>query len=156
MKIFFTILALFFFTFSFGQTKEDVVDCLNLIFSQNEFQPAFSNDLTPNGAIIITADGNRRLRAEPLQKIRSTLTQDDFYNFDHAIQVVQGGTEELERLGISPLHILNFWMSGTDKQINFGLSTFLQHENTRYRWSYNMQKEGGKWRINGRHLNKNK
>ena len=151
MKFILPILFLFINLTSFGQTKEDFVNCLELIFDEDALQPAFSNDAS-NGAVIIIAEGNigYRTTTPKITQIRRSLTQDDFYDSDHHIKVLR--TPELERQGISEYAPLEIFVSGGEEELSIGLSGVIFRENQKYTWSYNMKKIDDEWEIIGSSL----
>lgn len=134
---------------SFGQTKEGLIECLELIFSEDKFQPAFSNDASNGFVVIMSQNGGTGYRhnTPKINQIVSSLTQDDFYDSDHRVKVVS--QVELERLGISEHAVLRIFASGGEDEITIGLQSNIQYENLNYLWSYNMKKNDEDWEIIG-------
>lgn len=138
---------------SFSQTKEDIIECLNLVFDQSEFQPAFSNDVT-NGAVIIIANGRegyQRARPKTFQ-ILGSLTQDDFYDSDHHVKVINSA--ELERLNLPEYAVLEIFIGGGERELKMVLSNVIFLENLKFTWNYNLQKTDDEWEIIGSSVDK--
>lgn len=139
---------------SFGQTKTDFLSCLDLIFSQEEFQPAFTNDPATSGdLIIVSREAYLRQNSIPvIHQIQQSLTQDDFWDFDHNVQVVR--EQDLETVGISENAILNILAGGNDSAMKIRLISNIKYENLTYFWSYNLIKVEDAWEITGNSLSK--
>ena len=155
MKIQFLFLFLFIGNLSWGQSqiKKDLVQCLDLIFAQDEFQPAFKNNPFTHGAIIITAKNKISPFYTDYQKARAMLSQDDFRDFHYPIKVVQGNIEKLEDLGIPSQNILNFSFSGAENIYLLRLDTYVQDENLRYNWLYKLTWEDDELVIISKNVN---
>lgn len=141
---------------SFGQTKEDILTCLNIILNEDDLDIAFNNNITSGSEAVIVSSGRSNYNANDIQKIRDRLTQDDFYDFDRNIKVVQGDSEQLRRLGIPEIYTLSFSFGGDDNQLMFRLSTQIKGENLQAHWNYKLQKEDDEWEIVGNSMSKNR
>lgn len=138
----------------FGQTKTDFVDCLNIIFDQHEFQPAFTNHESTNGHLIIVATRPRLLRDKTtkLNHYRQSLTNDDFRSTGHYVKILR--PEDLVNLGIPNNAGLEIYAAGDDSKILFTLVSIIWGENQQYTWSYSLRKVADKWEIIGSNLDK--
>ena len=155
MKFNMLVFCLFICFPSFGQTTSDLVDALELIFDQREFEPAFNSDFTTNGNVIIqTPEPAIRQPSENtyIHRIRR-LRQEDFHASKHRIRVIR--EEEFEFSGI-PEHAI-LWISGhgDDQEIKLRLHTVITDERKQYQWSYVLVKESGQWKILKHSLVKN-
>lgn len=141
---------------SFGQTKTDFLSCLNLIFSHQEFQPAFTNDPATSGSLIIVSGETpiKRNSISAILQIQRTLTQDDFRYFGHDVQILT--EQDLERLGISPNAVLTIIASGSESSMKIMLMSNIKFENQTYLWAYNLVKAENNWEITGHSLSKQK
>ena len=143
--------------FAFGQTKEDFLECLAVVFEQPEFEPAFSNDILTSGGVVITASQKRNRYDNEFQKIRTSLRQDDFFDFDYAVKVVQGNDEQVKDLGIDPKYVLQVSFNGKEEgEAPYYLifSTFVRNENMMFYWNYALVKEDGEWVVSGKTVDK--
>lgn len=156
MKFLVPFIFLLFSINCFGQTKEDFVDCLELIFDEDEFQPAFTNDISNGSVVIITYNGGTGYRGTTpkITQISRSLTQDDFYDSAYRVKVVS--LAEQERLGIPDYAVLKIFASGDEDQMNIGLESNIQYENLQYSWSYNLNKIDEEWEIAGSSVNTRK
>ena len=148
MKYIVTFALILFQLMAFSQTKEDFLTCFEMITEHDDFQPAFENrSVTGENLIIITNNGSRTFNQNEFEKIRNSLTTDDFYDFSEAVKVIQGNNETVRNLGIDPLHTLNIGFSGKNDTLFFSLSTVVQDRNLMYNWNYKFVKEDGEWII---------
>lgn len=153
MKTFIQTAIFILFAFPvFGQTKADFLDCLNLIFDQYEFQPAFSSHETTQGQLIISSPEYQRARKPSISDIRNSIRQEDFYDFDHDIKVVM--LDDFERLGIQREADLKIFLTGSESEMSILLNTIIWNESQRYSWSYYLVKTDDEWEIKSSHLSK--
>jgi len=137
----------------FGLTKADFVECLNLVFDQHEFQPAFTNHPATKGNVVIVAPLTRisRLRTtSTLDDFRNTLTNDDFISSNHYVKILR--PDELSYLEIPRAAALEIFAAGNELELKILLESLVWHENQKYSWSYTFKKLEGEWEIIGRNL----
>lgn len=139
-------------TIVFGQTKEDILACLELIFEQDEFQVAFENDITSSGAVVMEINPNRGYNDNSVQAIKSQLTQDDFYDFDRPVEILIIGNRQNPD---TPKHYyLDFLFGGDKDNLRFNLWTVTRDDNMYCTWMYSLVKKFDEWEIVGRNLDK--
>ncbi len=139
----------------FGQTKADFVNCLNLAFDQQEFQPAFGNHASTKGNLIIVSANSpqiSRLSSSTLNDFRNSLTDDDFRFSNSYIKVLR--PDELASLDIPGIAALKIFASGSELEMFISLESLVWRENLKYTWSYNFRKVEDEWEIIGRSLSK--
>ncbi len=154
MKFIVTIALILFQLIAFTQTKEDFLTCFEMITEHDNFQPAFENrSVTGENLIIVANTGRRLVNQNEAEKIRRSLTTDDFYDFSESVKVIQGNEETLRNLGIDPLHTLNIGFSGNSDTFFFSLNTVVQDRNLMYNWNYKFVKEDGEWILIGENVN---
>ena len=151
------LITLFFFlwsSISFGQTKADFISCLDIIFGQSEFQPAFSNHESAKGNLIIVSPGTRIRKAtnKRISDFRNSLIQDDFRFSEHYIKVLRPG--DLEILDIHQTAPLEIFLSGNEAELTIGLVSIIWEESQRYFWGYSLVKVGEIWELKSKHLDK--
>jgi len=150
------LLSLFLFcnTIVFGQTKADLLDCLEVIFEQDEFQIAFENEIRSNGALVIEINPKKWHSPNKSQELKSELTQDDFYDFDRPVEIFYLGNRENGDL--PKQYYLDFNFGGDEKNLRFILNTVTREDNLYRSWVYNLTKNDEEWEIEGRNLTKRK
>jgi len=149
--LFISFFVLLTFT-SVGQTKEDVLTCLNLILSEDDLDIAYNNNITSSNEVVIVSSGRSNYNATEIEKIRNRLTQDDFYDFDRDVKVVQGNTEQLKRLGIPEIFTLSLFVAGDENELVFRMSTQIKGENIQAHWDYKLHKNDEEWEIVGNNM----
>ena len=138
----------------FGQTKEDLLACLEIIFEQDEFQIAFENDVTSSGAVVLEINPQKGYNQSKEQKIKASLTQDDFYDFDRPVEIFNIGNRQ--NGDIPREYYLTFFFGGADDNLRFSLSTVTREDNMYCTWNYSLVKDDEEWEIKGRDLVKRK
>ena len=147
MRILLAFLLITISNTSYGQTKADVMDCLNAIFLHHAFQPAFVSDMYRNGNLIIVSGKSSISQSRnKLGIIRQSLRKDDFYASPYKIEVLR--EEELEPLGIKEFAVLDLSFRGDKSNFRFRLSTTVTDESLRYTWNYQFIKVDGVWELN--------
>ena len=154
MKLIVTVLLVFSQLIAFSQTKEDYLACFKIITEHDDFQPAFENRGITGESLIITTNKNRSITSNEYEKIRQSLTYDDFYGFRERIKVIQGDDETVKNQGYNPMHILRFSFSGRNDMILFNLSTEVENQNLSYNWYYKFAKEDDHWVLVGQNIKK--
>lgn len=140
---------------SFGQTKENLVSALELVFSHQEFEPAFHNDLTTDGSIILkTKYPTSSISRNPQYNlILQNLVQADFFDSTHRIKVIR--EEDFEFSGIPLFSVLNIRGEGNNETIRLTLLTTITHEKMLYTWNYILNKDqDDNWKIENHTLHK--
>lgn len=156
MKFIVTAILVFSQLIAFSQTKEDFLTCFEIITEHDDFQPAYENRGITGESLIITSSYNRSITSNKYEKIRQSLTSDDFYDFRERIKVIQGDDETVKNQGYDPMLTLRFSFSGRNDQILFNLSTVVDNQNLSYNWNYKFAKEGDEWVLIGKNVKKNK
>ena len=157
MKIFYTLLFIAFSFSCFGQSKGDVLDCLNLIFNHHEFQPAYCNKSLPRNldlVIIGRLPGFNRTRQALLEQHVQSLTQSDFLDSRQSVLVTR--EDDLESMGIPEEAGLSLGVTGDATTLKFRLSTTVISETIAYSWSYKLSKINEVWEIVGASVDKQK
>lgn len=137
----------------FGQTKADFVNCLELVFSDPKFEPGLNSSMQVNGALVIVA-ANRMLdrgTTSSFHLIRNSLVQDDFYDSNYNVRVVNG---DLESQGIKENSVLQINGGGSESNMLFIITTIVAFESMEYSWSYNLQMVDDEWEIIGSSVDK--
>lgn len=157
MRIPFLAILLFCSSIVFSQTKEDILACLELISEQDDFQPAYENDVSPSGAAVFIINRQTGYKPTVFQKITSEITADDFRDFTYPIEIyddINRRADEDEQSIIQ--YCIRFYMGGTATNLRFSLTTISRNDNLQYEWSYNLAKNDDEWVIEGQNLNKRK
>lgn len=138
----------------FGQTKTDFINCLNLAFDQNEFQPAFSSHQSTKGNLIIVSAAQSSLQSNlpTLTYFRHSLTNDDFRDSDHYVKVVR--PNELQSLGIPKQAALEIFASGNELEMTINISCQIWDESQMFSWTYSFVKQDEEWEIKGNSLDR--
>lgn len=139
-----------------AQSKEDMLACLEVIMEQEDFQPAYENRGITGESLIIVANRDNWRNLNDFQKIRNSLTDDDFYGFSESVKIIQGDNEAIINQGYNPLHILNFNFSESNGIYIFQLFTVVENQNLNYNWIYKLVKNGEDWEIESRNVDKRK
>lgn len=139
---------------TFGQSKTDLINCLNLIFDRSEFQPAYSSHDATDGNVIISRTGSRYQMGKKLtlNNLINSLSQDDFRDTDNYIKVITGN--ELENQGIPLPATLRIFGHGTESGMNLSFETTHFNEAQQYSWNYRLIKIDEQWEITGNSFNK--
>lgn len=156
MKFITTVILIFSQILVFSQNKEDVLICLETILEQDDFQPAFENRGITGESLIIVTNYSRSINQNEFEKIRHSLTSDDFYGFSETIKVIQGDDESVRNQGYDPMHTLIFSFSGTNDLLLFNLSTEVENQNLSYNWSYKFVRQEDEWILVGQNVSKRK
>jgi hypothetical protein len=154
MRYLATIALIFFQLLAFSQTKEDLLTCFEIITEHDDFQPAFENRGITGESLIIVTNNSRSINQNEFEKIRHSLTNDDFYDFRETIKVIQGDERAVRNQGYDPKHVLNFGFSTNHDFLVFFLNTVVENQNLRYDWNYKFVKEEGEWTLIGQNINK--
>ncbi len=153
MKILLTFLLALSITTTYGQTKADFIDCLELIFNDPKFEPGLQSSMDVNGALIIVNENRmlNRNNSSNFQQILNSLMQDDFYDSSHNVRVVNG---DLESQGIREQSVLQLFGGGDETNILLRISMVVAFESMQYTWSYNLIKVDDEWEITGSSVDK--
>lgn len=147
MKSLLSIVLIFSASFTFGQTKSDLLDCLKIVFERNEFQPAFDADYTTAGSVIIQTPESRAWRqATPTYDLLvRDLRQEDFFDFPRKVRVIR--EQEFEDTQIPERAILRINARGDEQELRLSLNTTIASEAKFYNWDYVLVKEDDQWTI---------
>jgi len=156
MKFIVTFVLIFSQFFAFAQTKEDFITCFEMITEHDDFQPAFENRGITGEDLIIVSNRNRSVNRNELEKIRQSLTTDDFYDFDQTIKVIQGEDRTIRNQGYDLSHTLIFGFSGNENELAFKLNTVVENQNLQYFWNFKFVKEDGEWVLVGQNYSTRK
>ncbi len=139
-----------------SQTKEDFLTCFEIITEHDDFQPAFENRGITGESLIITSNHRLSITSNKFEKIRQSLTSDDFFDFRERIKVIQGDDETVKNQGYDPMHLLRFNFVEGNGIIVFSLSTVVENQNLMYNWNYKFAKEEDEWLLVGKNVIKTK
>lgn len=156
MKFIATLLLIFSQLLVFSQNKEDFLTCFEMIMEHDDFQPAFENRGITGESLIIVTNNSRSMTPNRLEKIRNSLTSDDFYDFSETVKIIQGNDKTVRNQGYDPKHTLGFSFSGNNDLLMFYLNTVVENQNLMYNWNYKFVKEDGEWVLAGQNVNKTK
>ncbi len=156
MKFVITVLLVCSNLISFAQTKEDFLACFEIIMEQEDFQPAFENRGITGESLIIVTNNNRSANQNEIEKIRNSLTTNDFYNFSETVKVIQGDDKAVRSQGYDPIHVLQIGFGGQKDVLVFMLSTGIENQNLMYNWNYKFVKKEQEWILVGQNIWKTK
>ncbi len=146
------VLILLFQVSLFSQTKDDVIECLTIVFELPEMEVVFQHDLAEGEGVIIEKQLEIRFNANEIERIMYELEESDFWDFSKPVRYWT--KDEIISNGFLYQHALRLSISFENNEVKIRTSTYLDEDRRKFvQGAFRLKKKGFNWELFNKSVN---
>lgn len=131
---------------AWGQSKEDVIACIEAVLSLPEAAPVFQTDLYGRKSVVIRQNDGSAIRPQEEYRLLGLMNEEDFRDFPLPVRVMR--ENEMQSAGVPWDESLSVGMQYEEGKMNVLLQTRLNDDRRQgFYGMFQLEQSDGEWQV---------